>query len=176
MEVRKAHLYNLERAMSSVRLPKTTKARLDRQEILSYQKWLSFAITKAVLTMEDAAMPVSARNNKSQDFGFQFAQIRLNTEQRDEFYDWTKSFKTSVAECMAEMALSGYKFSLSADIENECFIASYTQRKPGHVHMNITVSSRSDDWEEAYWLTFYKIKVLYEDKALPLEQTKNNWG
>jgi len=77
---------------------------------------------------------------------------------------------------MSEMALAGYKFSLTADIDNECFIASYTQRGVNHLHTNVTVSSRSDDWEEAYFLTYYKIMQLYSGKKLPLEAKRNNWG
>ncbi len=121
-------------------------------------------------------MPIKARNPVSQFGDFTFAQIRLTEQQAEEFHAWITELKPDFFEHAREFALHGYKFSLTYDEANTCFIASYTQKASGHVHTGVTVSSRSDDWEEAFWLTVYKISVMFPEKPLPTEQRKNNWG
>jgi len=134
------------------------------------------SIVRAFDSLEYFAMPQKARQTKEWSSDFSFAQIRLTEQQVDSFHNWLTELKPDFFETATRMALAGYKFSLSADLENDCFIASYTQRGAGHIHNTVTVSSRSNDWEEAFWLSVYKLTVLFPDKPLPTEQRKNNWG
>lgn len=121
-------------------------------------------------------LPQKAWNSQKQDDSFKFAAITLQDADKADFDAWAAENMTDDEKLISEMAFEGYKLSLSADLENQCFIVSYTNRNPDHPHYNTTVSSRSDDWTEALHMTAFKLRRMYPDKPLPTQRKKNNWG
>jgi hypothetical protein len=77
---------------------------------------------------------------------------------------------------MFELVPNGWKTSFSFDAENDCYIASCTQRDEDDINHNICVTSRSDNPFEALWLCYYKITVIADSKRLPTERADDNWG
>jgi hypothetical protein len=115
------------------------------------------------------------RNNNG--FGdIKFAAIKLETEGKDEFANWYKSTDNAKPEDIGELLVMGWKCSVTWDGNNDCFIASYTQRDEDDRNYNVCVTSRSDDITEALFLGVFKIAVMFADKKIPTEQVKDNWG
>lgn len=105
-----------------------------------------------------------------------FCTIALDTEEKAILKEWLQSNSKDLDTYFHTMVTDGWKTSITWDDNNDCFIASATQRFDDDKNHNVCVTSRSDNMYEAILITFYKIYVLFKDKKLPIEPNKQNWG
>ena len=105
-----------------------------------------------------------------------FAAIKLDENTKAEFNAWYKDANNGQPEQLGELCVMGWKFSISWDNHNDCFISSLTQRDESDRNYNVCVTSRSDDLTEAIYMGVYKISVMFDGKKIPTELPKDNWG
>lgn len=140
-------------------------------------RWnLALRYLNYIQKLEKTYMPPKAFRNNGNNPMPKFASVRLNESDKAAFDEWMDKRTKDFIQLQTDMLVSGWKLSVKADLENSCFIVSYTCGAEKHINYNVCVSSRSDDWEEAIWLNLYKVLVLYQNAALPTDQPKNNWG
>jgi hypothetical protein len=174
--VEPALILNIRTAVNSLKISLRQPTSVKRQVILSRASWELRTVQNRANALLEWTLAAKSQGFKDKGMGFSFAQINLNESQRDEFELWLKEQPQDIVENISKFALDGYKLSLSCDFENQCFIASFTQRNIDHPHNSVTVSSRSDDWDEAMMLCAFKVYRLFPGKPLPTERKKFNWG
>lgn len=105
-----------------------------------------------------------------------FCAISLDTAQKEAARKWLGLYSKDIDTFACDMVRDGWKTSFTWDADNDCFIASATMRDEDSDNFDICVTSRSDIMWDALMLNYYKIYVLYKDKQLPTERSKNSWG
>ena len=105
-----------------------------------------------------------------------FVNIRISADEKPAFDSWAEKQAKRVWEMIQSLADSGYKLSISPDLENSCYIATLTGTKHAVRNKNKAISSRSDDVIEAILLSAYKHVVLFGEGEWEGEQRQNNWG
>lgn len=116
-----------------------------------------------------------ARQNSSFN-DWTFANIRLSTADEKSFAKWFTENETSIMTMLGEVVADTYKFSLSYDFDNECFIAGLSGTRYSELNKKTTLTARSNEWLEAIALVLYKHVVMctmgeWADYARP-----SNWG
>lgn len=120
-----------------------------------------------------------AMGNKKKNNVFgstKFCAISLDTEGKERAKEWLKKHGKDIDTLASDMVRDGWKSSFTWDADNDCFIASSTQRDEDHDNFDICVTSRADNMWDAMMLNYYKIYVLYNKQELPTERLKNSWG
>lgn len=115
---------------------------------------------------------------KWQNFGdVKFAVVKLNSEDKDVFLKWLKSNATDFSTGVLRVLQDGWKVSMKEDAPNQCYVVTLTQGNERNINHNVAVSSRSDDMEEAFWISVYKIYVIWQDQPIPTQVNQDqSWG
>lgn len=106
----------------------------------------------------------------------EFATAALSRDDETVFRKWLETVSEDFSSALQRCADDLYRVSFKADINNNCFMVTFTQQDEKHHNAGLIVSSRSDDVEEAFWLTVYKIYVMFADQRLPTEKQDRSWG
>lgn len=114
--------------------------------------------------------------SRERSFGVEFINVELTDEQEAAFSDWHAKNFPRMGELCAEFAMSGNKFGVSHDGDNECFIVSATCKDERQDNYNKCYTSRSDDWVEALMLCLFKWDVLFGRDTWLGKTRRNNWG
>lgn len=109
--------------------------------------------------------------------GWQFADVRLTADDKKAFQVWCESTHPDILEIMRELFAQGYKVSASFSVSNEAFCVTITGTDDCKINKGISMTSWSDDLEEAYFIAAYKHFVVSKEKAWSLaEKNKKAWG
>lgn len=117
------------------------------------------------------------KKKQQNNFGStKFCAISLDTEGKEKARAWLSKHGKDLDTLACDMVRDGWKSSFTWDADNDCFIASSTQRDEDDKNYDICVTSRADNMWDAWMLNYYKIYVLYPKAELPTERAKNSWG
>lgn len=105
-----------------------------------------------------------------------FCAISLDTEGKEKARAWLEKNGKDIDTLATDMVRDGWKTTFTWDADNDCFIASATQRDEDHRNYDICVTSRAGTMWDALMLNYYKIYVLYKNQSLPTERAKNSFG
>jgi hypothetical protein len=105
-----------------------------------------------------------------------FAKCELTKADSEAFLNWTTGLEKDFATALSDVTQDLWRVSLKVDVNNNCYMASFTQQDFKNVNANVVLTSRSDDLEEAFWMCVYKIYVLWEGQRLPTEAESRSWG
>lgn len=140
-----------------------------------YQKWYSGTIALNAYEVEWEINPAMAKT--SRNFGdWQFVNINLSVQDQKSFGEWFADHETEILPMLSEVNADGYKFSISYDFDNECFIAALSGTKNTTENGGCTITARSSEWIESIGLVLFKHVVMchtgsWQDYAKPA-----NWG
>lgn len=95
-----------------------------------------------------------------------FINIRLTDEQKDAARSWIESEAKSILSWLTDELWVGFKLSVTADVANNCFIATFTGTPYEGSKLRCSLSARGSTWFEAVGLLMYKQVILSE----------RNWG
>lgn len=121
-------------------------------------------------------MAKKTANNGAFRFTTEFAAVRLDIAEKASFQTWLKENGDDYGNYIAMCQGDGWKISSRWDGENDCYIHSFTMTDENDRNANICVTSRSDNYFEAFFLNWYKVYVMYDKRRLPTEAAKINWG
>lgn len=99
-----------------------------------------------------AGLILMAKNN----YSIEFVSIRLNKSDKKSFQVWQKEHGEKLNQNLEELALTGYKVSISFDPERDTFITALTGKKTASHNVSKCFTSRSSDMAEALQLMCYK--------------------
>lgn len=109
--------------------------------------------------------------------GWLFADIKLDSSDKKSFESWVESTKPDVIEIQKELMAQGYKTSASFSVENEAFCVTITGTDDCKNNRGVSLTSWSDDLEEAYHIAAYKHFVKSKEGAWALPDKKSKaWG
>ena len=114
-------------------------------------------------------------NNRS-NFDWTFVNLALSAADEKSFLDWHKREGDSIIARMQEMSADGYKFSLSYDFDNECFIATYSGTRNTAHNDKCSISARSAEFLEAVSLVLFKHHVMCDGEDWQEHTRPANWG
>lgn len=140
-----------------------------------YANWLFGTKALNAYQIEWEIRPDMARN-ASAFSDWRFVNLNLSTADQKQFGEWFIANETAILPMLAEVVADTYKFSVSYDFDNECFIAALSATKHSSDNKQCTITARSNEWLEAIALLLYKHVVMcntgtWEDYARPA-----NWG
>lgn len=141
-------------------------------------RFLLDAFNHRTLYFEEMIVPKTStkRQHNREPWMTDFIDLRLNAADKDAFRAWMENTFEDLLFKQADVVSSGWKMSLSWDMQNVCFISSATCRDETSVNFGVTVTSRSEDAFEATCLTVYKLSVLFPEQDLRKAGSSNNWG
>lgn len=106
----------------------------------------------------------------------EFITMPLNEAQKKDFSSRLREMCDSVPEFLLTFGQAGYKFSLTYDESNYCFIASVTCRRAADPNFGYCLSSRAGDPMEALALCAYKTYFCCADCEWDRSPQTRNWG
>ena len=125
-------------------------------------------------------MSSKSNNNRNGNNGgynnITFVNVPLGNKDKAQFKSWFSDNERELPNLLATFIASGYKLSVKWDIDNQCYIATFTCDATGLTNHAKALSSRSNDWLEAIALGLWKTDVLCEDGRWPTEKQGFNWG
>lgn len=176
-QARNTHYYNLLPVFDENHDLSSPHNRVFGKRNIFARRWnLALRYLRYISQMEHDYMPPKAYNNGKGSPMPVFANVRLAESDKEAFSEWCEKKDRDFVEMQTRLLVEGWKLSIRADLENNCFIVSHTCGAEKHINANVCLTSRSEDWEEALWLNLYKILSLYDGKKLPTENARNNWG
>lgn len=95
-----------------------------------------------------------------------FINIAMADADKEAARQWIAAFSGEVESYLSDAIWSGFKYSVSADVSNECFIATFTGTPYEGSSLRASLSARGVTHWEATALLVYKHYVLAE----------GNWG
>ena len=105
-----------------------------------------------------------------------YAEVRLTQSDRDAFLNWMQGVKEDLSTGLLRILDSSSRVTFKFDYHNACHMCTWSQQDTKDVNAGLTIISRSDDPEEAFWLNVYKVFVMYEGQRLPDQKQSNSWG
>ena len=118
----------------------------------------------------------NGKDNNSWNQNVTYAAVNLTEADKDAFSSWLTNVAEDFGSALTRVLEDLYRVTLKVDVNNNCYMCTWTQQDFKHRNANLTIISRSDDPEEAFWLNIYKVYVLYENQRLPSQQEANTWG
>lgn len=102
-----------------------------------------------------------ANTNSRYGDGFKgFVDIPLSEKDREEIQYHAQPGQVDIEAFLAQVISDGYKFSLVADFEHSCCIATLTGRSEGCENKDFALSGRGPDAQGAVVCLWYKHSVL----------------
>lgn len=105
-----------------------------------------------------------------------FCAISLDTAGKELAKKWLSTNGKDIDVLATDLVRAGWKSTFTWDADNDCFIASSTQRYEDDKNYDVCVTSRAGTMWDALMLNVYKINVLYKDQKLPTERAKMDFG
>lgn len=105
-----------------------------------------------------------------------YADVQLSEADKDAFSNWMTGVQQDFGIGISMILQELYRVSFKVDVNNDCIQCVFTQQDFKHHNHHLTIISRSDDAEEAFWLNVYKVHVLYENQRLPTQRETRSWG
>lgn len=119
----------------------------------------------------------NAKNNNLDYLNVRFAECRLTAEDKKAFNKFFEENVPLIGELLNKMIYDGYKYSVSWDDANECFVASFTGKAEDSVNHNWCLVSRAGSWEEATLIGFFKHQILFAGQSWGDEtDNRKSWG
>jgi len=105
-----------------------------------------------------------------------FINMPLNEAQQKDFKSRREEMHGCVPEFLLTFGQAGYKFSITFDENNSCFIASVTCKRALDPNFGYCLTSRSDDAIEALALCAYKTYFCCPECDWIKDTQSRNWG
>lgn len=106
---------------------------------------------------------------------FRFISHNFSTRQLEELEEFLAAGEFSQVD-LGELVLQGYKFSLSFDDKNSCFIASLTDRQAGSPSENSCLTGRGSSALAAQYALFYRHFALASEDWTFFDQPRSDPG
>jgi len=118
------------------------------------------------------------KNSKRDDFGVEFINYRLSTEEKADYTEWLQKTKPEFERVFVDMLTAEIKVGFSIDAQRSCFICSVTPKGEKDVNSGKCMISRSDEYDEALFINLYKMELFNAtNKGLWASKDEdNNWG
>lgn len=105
-----------------------------------------------------------------------FAQLQLSLEDKPLFRAWMDENQNDYERYFDNAIRSDWKISTRYVADQDSVICTFTMMDAANINHHVVCSSWSDDIFEAFFLTYYKVFVMYDGKRLPTEATTGRWG
>lgn len=128
-------------------------------------------------SFKDDPRPFTERNNDPLWGGF--LNLRLTEAEVSMFKDWYGTQGANLWVLFEDILNTSLKFSITWDVENQCYIASFTGRLIPGQETRYATSARALSWEEATALLIFKHDVLADRNwanFMPKSGTLNQFG
>lgn len=109
------------------------------------------------------------------DFNWNLINVRLDETHTADLANFVKSLDGDATEALRIMLEDGYKVSVSYIEKNEAFCVTISGREGMKYNSNSSMSSFSDDLQEAIFMTAFKHGILFSRKQWAANK-KDNWG
>lgn len=93
---------------------------------------------------------------------FNLIDYRLDDAQLEAFDKWAANKPPSFSAMMADFATADYKLSQSFVINSESWCVSITGKEDAKFNAKVTLTTWSDDVEEAIQMAYYKAFIIFE--------------
>lgn len=123
----------------------------------------------------DDATPRKSHKNNRKMREIEFININLTVTDKSEIKQLKSSLAMDGIDALEQMVLGGYKVTISADYDNDCYMVSTTGGERT-LNEDKCTTSRSDDIAEAVTIAYYKIFVLNGGKGWESKPRQFNWG
>lgn len=123
----------------------------------------------------DDAVPRKSHKNRKPMREIEFININLSSQDKSEIKQLKSSLAMDGIDVLEQLAMGGYKTTVSVDYDNECFMVSTTGGERT-LNEDKCTSSRSDDLQEAMVIAYYKIFILNGGKGWESKPRQFNWG
>jgi len=142
-----------------------------------YREWHYNELSKKLEQEYEEMAKSKAKTKRADNFGgFQFAQVQLSTEDKPVFKRWLEENSADYERYFDNAVRSDWKVSTRFVEDQDAIICTFTMMDEDDLNHHVTVSSWSDDIFEAFFLTYYKVFVMYDGKRLPTENSGSRWG
>ena len=114
----------------------------------------------------------------SRGFGnWKFVNIRLSSEDLDGLNHFIKQFDGTAIDALEELNTTGYKVSHSWQDKQTAFNVTVSGTDNSPANYQRSMSTYSDDLDQAIMMTLYKVMVVCEGKDWEkYEKDSSNWG
>jgi hypothetical protein len=155
-----------------------SKMRVSRDGMPYFRKSFNREFDALLSKYQEDIMPTKflKKPSVSKDMPFVFCEVAMTESDAKNFEVWNAENSKDMFPRMEECALNGYKLSLVWDMQNECYIATYSCQDDASPNYRSSVSSRSDDAIEAICLLHYKVYIKLDGLNWRERPTRTNWG
>lgn len=108
--------------------------------------------------------------------GWQFADVNLTREQREEFVAWYAAIADDAILMITEVLLEGYKLTVRYDSENQTWITTLSGQEEMRINARTSLSARHSDIETALCLVVYKHTVICGRGPWEVQSSEDDWG
>lgn len=122
----------------------------------------------------EVTMPKTRASDYSSNWNF--IDLRLSKADEARFVEWFSKNEQNIPDLLHRVNTDAYKFSISYDFDNDCFIATLSGTRHASINKNSTISGRSAEWLEAIGLVLFKHMVMCEEKEWSDYTRPTNWG
>lgn len=143
----------------------------------AYREWHYNELSKKLEQEYDEMSKSKSKTKRSSGFGdYVFAQVTLSAEDKPIFTKWLSENAADYERYFDNAVRSDWKISTRYVADQDALICTFTMTDDDDINHHVTVSSWSDDVFEAFFLTYYKVFVMYDGKRLPTEANTGRWG
>lgn len=108
---------------------------------------------------------------------WKFINLRLTSDDKPGLAKFIKKCKDDVGDCLRELAIANCKLSISWVDEKTAWCVTVSPTKQSKLNKDCSMSSWSDDWVEAIYMTGYKVLVLAESGSWEkIASSQEDWG
>jgi len=111
------------------------------------------------------------------NFRTEFVAMRLNSEQKEAFLDWTTNALPDLGDLLQDTIAEGYKISLNWDKSNDTFICAISGNENHPVNASLCLTARAEGVLEALLLGLFKHTVI--SRGVPWRSVSDDnrkWG
>lgn len=138
--------------------------------------WFS-ALNFVYLKFEEYFMPFNKpapQKSKKPDYGIDLINFNLSDDELTAFDQWLEKNIDQFHRTIVDVLVSEIKIGMSIDGINSCFICSFTPKNEHDINAGKCLCSRSDEWEEAFFMNVYKCKLFDEANDGKWEHRNHN--
>jgi len=108
---------------------------------------------------------------------WKFINLRLTKDDKPGLKKFRETCNNDVGECLKELAISQCKLSISWVDDKAAWCVTVSATKQSKQNQNCSMTSWSDDWEEAIFMTGYKVITLAQSGSWSdLADAAEDWG
>lgn len=112
--------------------------------------------------MESLMPPLKKKQNKRPDGMPEMINARLSDDELTGFDQWLAKEGKSFDQKYVDVLVSNIKIGMSIDGQNSCFICSFTPKDEDDLNHGKCLISRSEEWQEAFMMNYYKTTLFDE--------------